>query len=60
LLAGVGSGQWSLEQLKDKRKIDAIFQPRPEVHQKAEKLYRGWTKAVNRSKRWLCDDENLN
>jgi glycerol kinase len=54
-MAGLGSGLWSKKQLKELRASEKVFRPRMEG-KSVEKLYRGWKKAVERSKQWLDDE----
>ena len=52
-LAGLAVGFWSsIDELKDKVKINREYQP-VMVSKKREELYRGWQKAVERSRGWV-------
>lgn len=52
LLAGLAVGFWSdLEELKHKPKIEKIFYPERSAQQ-VECLYRGWHKALERTRHW--------
>lgn len=55
-LAGLATGFWkNKEEILKKRETDRTFQPQME-EKKREQLYRGWKKAVERSKAW--EDQN--
>lgn len=50
-LAGLAVGFWSMEEISKKWQLERDFQPAmPE--EKREKLYKGWQKAVERTKDW--------
>lgn len=55
-LAGIATGIWKKEDITNNRRIQKCFNPQmdPETSQK---LYRGWQKAVERTKGWV-DMEN--
>lgn len=56
-LAGLASGVWtSEEELKSIRRIDTVFEPEIPGPQR-ESLYKGWAKAVGRSRDWIDKDE---
>jgi glycerol kinase len=46
-LAGLAVGFWHLEELKSKRKINAVFKPVISENER-DKLYRGWKSAVKK------------
>jgi glycerol kinase len=51
-LAGIGVGLWKKDQITKRRKVERTFKPGiDEV--KRSKLYRGWLKAVERTKGWI-------
>ena len=51
-LAGLASGYWSdIDELKQHRKADTIFQPQADKRQ-MEKLQASWKEAVQRSRNW--------
>lgn len=55
-LAGIASGMWTIEFLKQQRQIDRTFSvTMPE--EKQQRLLKRWNKAVQRTKGWLLDDE---
>lgn len=54
-LAGMGSGMWTRKQVRDFRRSERVFKPKMEG-KRVEKLYRGWQKAVERSRQWLDDE----
>ncbi len=56
-LAGLAVGVWNnKEELKKSWKLDTRFEPQMERAQ-ADKLYKGWRKAVQHSMHWLDDEE---
>ena len=50
-LAGIATGFWSQEELAEKWKLDATFDPNMPADDR-DKIYRGWQKAVERTKGW--------
>ena len=57
-LAGLAVGVWSSkEELRKSWKLAVRFQPEME-RAKADKLYKGWRKAVKHSMHWLDEDED--
>jgi len=50
-LAGLAVGYWQMEEISQNWQINQTFNPVME-EQKRSKLYRGWQKAVERSKGW--------
>jgi glycerol kinase len=55
--AGLATGYWSdLDELRDNWAVDRIWEPRMEAGLR-EHLYRDWTRAVQRSFRWIEDPE---
>lgn len=54
-LAGIASGLWSVDFLKQQRKIEQIFSANMQDRQQQQLLKR-WNKAVERTKGWLLDD----
>ncbi|HEU4608478.1 MAG TPA: FGGY-family carbohydrate kinase, partial [Chitinophagaceae bacterium] len=50
-LAGIQAGLWSKEDIRRKQKIERVFSPSMEEPTRA-KLYKGWQKAVERTKGW--------
>ena len=56
-LAGLATGVWaSKEELKKSWQLDTRFAPSLD-QQEADKLYRGWKKAVKHAANWLADEE---
>ena len=56
-LAGLATGVWkSKEELKKSWNLDRRFEAEMPV-EKADKLYKGWRKAVKHSMNWLSDDD---
>ena len=56
-LAGLAVGVWnSKEELKKSWKLDTRFEPHME-RAAADKLYKGWRKAVKHSMHWMDDEE---
>lgn len=56
-LAGLATGFWSdIDELKDKAKIEKIFEPDADEKKRQER-YNGWKKAVKRTMAWDKDDE---
>ncbi|OUY07691.1 glycerol kinase GlpK [Acinetobacter populi] len=55
-LAGLAVGFWSdLQELENKTSIEQIFQPQRQAEE-VSKLYRGWLKAVARTRDWAKDE----
>lgn len=54
LLAGIGAGVWSIDQVKRIRKVDQEYQPAM-AGEIRERLYRKWQRAVERSRGWTLD-----
>ena len=56
-LAGLATGVWSSkEDLKKSWQLDTRFTPSLD-QQEADKLYKGWKKAVKHAANWLADEE---
>ena len=56
-LAGLATGVWaSMEELKKSWQLDTRFTPALDK-QDADKLYKGWKKAVKHAANWLADEE---
>ena len=56
-LAGLATGVWaSKEELKKSWQLDTRFTPALDKKD-ADKLYKGWRKAVKHAKNWLADEE---
>ena len=56
-LAGLATGVWaSKEELKKSWQLDTRFAPSLD-QQEADKLYKGWKKAVKHAANWLADEE---
>jgi len=54
-LAGLATGFWSdLDELRSKSSIERVFEPACGSEQR-EALYRGWQKAVERTRNWAED-----
>jgi glycerol kinase len=53
-LAGIQVGLWKKEDIIRNRKIQKTFQPQMDEATRS-KLYKGWTKAVQRSMKWVDD-----
>jgi glycerol kinase len=51
-LAGIQSGLWKKEDILANRKVQKKFTPQMEESQRS-KLYKGWLKAVERTKGWI-------
>jgi glycerol kinase len=51
-LAGIQSGLWKKEDILANRKIQKKFSPAMDEKQR-HKLYKGWLKAVERTKGWI-------
>jgi glycerol kinase len=51
-LAMIGTGTLDMDGLRDRWQLDHRFEPRMDQAQR-ETLYRGWQRAVERSKRWV-------
>ena len=55
-MAGIASGLWTIEFLKQQREIDQTFSVL--MHEtKQQQLLQRWNKAVERTKGWLLDEE---
>ena len=54
LLAGIGCGLWTIDQVRHIRKVDRLFQPDMTAEVR-ERLYRKWQRAVDRSRGWTLD-----
>ncbi|MGL5036608.1 MAG: FGGY-family carbohydrate kinase, partial [Aeromonas sp.] len=55
-LAGLAVGFWkSADELQDKFSVDREFTPQMDQEERATR-YRGWQKAVERSRRWAEED----
>ncbi|HAS45629.1 MAG TPA: glycerol kinase [Microscillaceae bacterium] len=50
-LAGIAVGMWRMDEIKGTRQVEKWFTPEI-TPQKREKLYKGWLKAVERTKGW--------
>ena len=53
-MAGLYSGFWTFEDLKDIKKIDKVFKPNISVDER-EKLIKGWKAAIKRTLGWEKD-----
>jgi glycerol kinase len=51
-LAGIQSGLWKKEEILSNRRVQKRFIPAMESEQR-DKLYKGWLKAVDRTKAWV-------
>ena len=52
-LAGLATGFWeSTEEIAKIREVDKVFEPKMDI-EKREKRYRGWLRAVERSRDWV-------
>ncbi len=52
-LAGLATGFWkSTDEIAKIRKVDKVFEPKMDI-EKREKRYRGWLRAVERSRDWV-------
>ncbi|MEG0546131.1 MAG: glycerol kinase GlpK [Oscillospiraceae bacterium] len=52
-LAGLAVGFWdSIDEIKSIREVDKIFEPKMDMDERNE-LYRGWKRAVERSRDWI-------
>jgi glycerol kinase len=51
-LAGIGVGLWKKDQITKRRKVERTFKPGID-DTKRSKLYKGWLKAVERTKGWI-------
>jgi glycerol kinase len=51
-LAGIGVGLWKKDQITKRRKVERTFKPSID-EDKRTKLYKGWLKAVERTKGWI-------
>jgi glycerol kinase len=51
-LAGIGVGLWKRDQITKRRKVERTFKPSIDETQRA-RLYKGWLKAVERTKGWI-------
>jgi glycerol kinase len=57
LLAGLAEGVWgSLDEISARWRADAAFEPAPDSAA-TEAAYASWRRAVERSRRWVRDDE---
>ena len=54
-LAGIGIGLWKKDQITKRRKVERTFKPVID-ESKRVKLYKGWLKAVERTKGWILDN----
>ena len=54
-LAGVSSGLWTLDEVRQLRRIEHVFTPEMESSH-AKGLYQGWQKAVKRTMGWITHD----
>ncbi len=50
-LAGLAVGYWKMEEISQNWQIDKTFEPEMETEERA-KLYKGWQKAIERTKGW--------
>ena len=55
-LAGLAVGLWTMDELESRWERERTFQPEMAPERAAE-LKRGWSKAVDRSKGWLRDED---
>ena len=55
-LAGIQIGMWKKEDIVRNRKVQKRFRPQMEEATR-NALYKGWLKAVKRTKGWLKDDD---
>lgn len=56
-LAGLAVGFWEdLDELKQIRKVDRVFEPKMVLTER-DRLYKGWLRAVERSRGWIEPDE---
>jgi len=56
-LAGLSVGVWDLDTLRTlRRKSGDVFSPQMSA-EASEALYRGWSRAVRRARRWLSEEE---
>ena len=54
-LAGLAVGFWTdLQELKNKTAIERVFKPE-RCHDETDQLYKGWLKAVSRTREWAKD-----
>jgi glycerol kinase len=53
-LAGIGVGLWKKEQIANRRKVERRFTPTINEAKRTQ-LYKGWLKAIERSKGWMKD-----
>jgi glycerol kinase len=53
-LAGIGVGLWKKEQITSRRKVERRFTPTIDQESRT-RLYKGWLKAVERTKGWTKD-----
>jgi len=56
-MAGIASGLWTIDFLKQQRSIDRTFS-KVMSDEKRQQLLKRWNKAVERTKGWLLDDED--
>ncbi len=54
-MAGITAGLWTMDEVKQLRKIDRTFLPEME-REDAETLYSGWKKALKRTLNWVEDE----
>lgn len=55
-LAGIAVGFWNKEEIKNRVRLDAQFEPGMDPHTRT-KLYNGWKKAVKRTMNWEKEEE---
>jgi glycerol kinase len=51
-LAGIHAGIWTKENIKRNRSVERVFKPTMDKTHR-DKLYKGWLKAIERTKGWL-------
>ena len=52
-LSGLAVGFWKdMEEIEKIRQVDKVFEPKMDM-EKREKRYRGWLRAVERSRDWV-------
>lgn len=54
-MAGITAGLWTMDEVKQLRKIDRTFLPEMD-REDAETLYSGWKKALKRTLNWVEDE----
>jgi len=54
-LAGLGSGEWTMDNISAYRELDREFKPQMDTVL-AKRLYDKWQKAVKRTMNWIDDD----